>query len=280
MDPIVTPAAMSEADARAVAAGTPVETLVERAGRAVAWAGRRLVGGCYGRRVVVVCGKGNNGADGLVAARVLRGWGMVVETVELAASLDRPAVTRAIRRADLVIDAMYGTGLRGALDGDAAWVAAELGSVAAQVLAVDIPSGVDGTTGAVGGAVVAADATITFAAPKPGLRFEPGRTLAGVVEVADIGIAVDEDLVGALELDRADVLDLVPSRPVDAHKWRASVLVVGGSGGMTGAPMLASRAAMRSGAGMVVCGLPGDDAAHRAAGAEVITRVLPALDDG
>jgi NAD(P)H-hydrate epimerase len=278
MEPIVTPAAMAEADARAVAAGTPVAVLMERAGRAVAWGARRLVGGCYGRRAVVVCGKGNNGGDGLVAARVLRGWGMRVDVVELTAPIDRDAVARAIARSDLVVDAMYGTGLRGPLAGDAAWVAGQLGA-GPVVLAVDIPSGVDGATGAVAGAAVAADATITFAARKPGVAFEPGRGLAGAVEVVDIGVEVD-DLVAAVALDRADVLELVPPRGAAAHKWAAAVMVVGGSGGMTGAPMLASRAAMRAGAGMVVCGLPGDAAAREAAGGEVITRALPALDGG
>ncbi|MFI5047659.1 MAG: NAD(P)H-hydrate dehydratase [Acidimicrobiia bacterium] len=280
MEAILTPAAMAEADARTIAAGTPVDVLMERAGRAVAWASRRLVGGCYGRRAVVVCGKGNNGGDGLVAARVLRGWGMRVETVELAGPVERAVVARAIARADLVIDAMYGTGFRGALDGDAAWLAGEIGASPAVVIAVDIPSGIDGATGAASGAAVAADLTVTFAARKPGVVFEPGRSLSGAVEVADIGISVDDDLVGAVSLDRVDVLELVPPRSAVAHKWAAAVMVVGGSGGMTGAPMLASDAAMRAGSGMVVCGLPGDDAAQRAAGGVVITRALPALDDG
>jgi NAD(P)H-hydrate epimerase len=280
VEPIVTPSAMAEADARAVAAGSPVDVLVERAGHAVAWAARRLAGGCYGRRAIVACGTGNNGADGMVAATVLRGWGMRVTTVELAGPVDRDAVARALARADLVIDAMYGTGLRRPLDGDAAWLAVELGASPARVLAVDIPSGVDGTTGAVQGAAVAADRTITFAARKPGVAFEPGRTLAGDVEVVDIGIAVADDLVGSWSLDHDDVLELVPPRATDGHKWAAAVMVVGGSGGMTGAPMLASRAAMRAGSGMVVCGLPGHGAAQRAAGGEVITRALPATDDG
>jgi len=271
---------MVDADARAVAAGTPADVLVERAGRAVAWAGRELTGGCYGRRAVVVCGPGNNGADGRVAARVLRGWGMRVATIELDAPVDRATTAPAIARADLVIDAMYGTGLRRPLDGDAAWLAGEIGSAVGRVLAVDIPSGVDGTTGVVASAAVAADATITFAARKPGVLFEPGRTLAGDVDVVDIGIEVADDLVGAWSLDRADVLELVPPRAAISHKWSAAVIVVGGSGGMTGAPLLASRAAMRAGAGMVVCALPGGDAPRRASGGEVVTRALPATDDG
>ncbi|HEX5586518.1 MAG TPA: NAD(P)H-hydrate dehydratase [Acidimicrobiia bacterium] len=280
MEPVVTPTAMAEADARAIAAGTPESVLVERAGRAVAWAARRMLDGRYGRRVVVACGKGNNGADGLVAARVLRTWGVRVDVVELVGGVDRAVAVRALERADLAIDAMYGTGFRGELDGDAAWIAGVLASNDVGVLAVDIPSGVDGHTGAVLGHAVRADATITFVARKSGLVFEPGRRYAGDVEVADIGIAVAPDLIGARMLGRLEVARVLPARPDVAHKWQAAVMVVGGSGGMTGAPLLASRAAMRSGSGMVFCALPGTDAARHASGGEVITRALPAVDDG
>ena len=280
MEPIVTPVAMAEADTRAISGGTPEAVLVERAGRAVAWAARRMLDGRYGRRVVVVCGKGNNGADGLVAARVLRSWGVRVDTVELAGGVARAGTLRALERADLAIDAMYGTGFRGALDGDAAWVAGVMTSCDVPVLAVDIPSGVDGRTGAVSGDAVRADATLTFVARKTGIAFEPGRTHAGEVDVADIGIPLPSDLVAARVLGRLEVARLLPARQANAHKWLAAVMVVGGSGGMTGAPLLASRAAMRSGSGMVFCALPGTDAARQASGSEVITRALPAVDNG
>ena len=150
--------------------GTPVDVLMERAGRAVAWTVRRALRGTYGRRVVLVCGKGNNGGDGLVAARVLASWGVRASVFELAerASI-AVGVARALAGADVVVDAMYGTGFRGTLDGDAAWVVDQLDRLrSVQVVAVDIPSGVDGLTGTVWGPVVRATRTVTFAARKPG----------------------------------------------------------------------------------------------------------------
>jgi len=275
VDVVVTPEAMAAADARAIASGTPVEVLMERAGRAVAWTVRRALHGTYGRRVVLVCGKGNNGGDGLVAARVLQSWGVRTSVFELAAGIDRRRCVRALAAADLVVDAMYGTGFRGTLDGDAAWVVEQLGHFGGEVLAVDIPSGVDGLTGTVWGPVVRATRTVTFAARKPGLVFEPGRALAGEIVVADIGIPVDHgDSIGLIEGD--DVRSWLPERAPDAHKWQSGALVMGGSAGMTGAPLLVSHAAMRAGAGIVWCALPGADAARGAAGSEVITKGLPA----
>jgi NAD(P)H-hydrate epimerase len=143
------------------------------------------------------------------------------------------------------------------------------------VLAVDIPSGVNGTTGAVAGSVVRARETICFAAYKPGLLFEPGRALAGRVTVVDIGIAV------SAALHTYDVTDLaLPARGAESHKWSAGCLVVGGSSGMVGAPLLAGRAALRNGAGMVVCAVPGRDAAAQVSGRELVARALPASDAG
>ena len=123
MRPLLTPAEMGEADRRTIEAGTPVEVLMDRAGRAVARAVREVAGGTYGRRVVVVCGKGNNGGDGLVAARVLRGWGVRVDVFALADGVDRVRAERALARADVLVDAMYGSGFSDALEGDAAWFA-------------------------------------------------------------------------------------------------------------------------------------------------------------
>src|SRR5689334_23419229 len=117
---------MAEADRRAIESGTPEAELVDRAGRAVARHALRMLGGGYGRRVVVVCGKGNNGADGHVAARVLRGWGVRVDEFSIADGIDHNAFDRAAARADVVVDAMYGTGFRGRLEGEAAEVAVNM----------------------------------------------------------------------------------------------------------------------------------------------------------
>ena len=148
---------------------------------------------------------------------------------------------------DLVIDAAYGTGFRGEHHAP--------GGRGPPVLAVDIPSGVSGTTGEAHGPVLAAERTVTFAALKPGLLLEPGRSLAGEVQVADIGLDVGERRVGLVERD--DVAAWLPARPTQAHKWRAALLVVAGSPGMTGAARLAAAAAQRAGAGMVRSAAPG-----------------------
>ena len=157
------------------AAPEPVEVLIGRAGAAVARAVVDLLGGTYGRRVVVLAGKGNNGNDGRDAARRLRRRGMRVHVLDAA---DLPEVLPAC---DLVIDAAYGTGFRGE------WTPP---TAPAPVLAVDIPSGVDGLTGQMPGGALTAARTVTFAALKPGLLLRPGADRAGQVDVADIGLDV------------------------------------------------------------------------------------------
>lgn len=258
MIPVVTPEEMGAIDAEA---DEPLEVLVGRAGAALAWSARRLLGGTYGRRVVVVAGKGNNGADGRDAAARLRRWGVAVEVRE-AADLD-PG--ERLAPCDLVVDAAYGTGFRGEYD------APDPG--AAPVLAADIPSGVDGRTGEAGPGAVRADHTVTFAALKPGLLFEPGRSHAGAVEVADIGL--DCTRARAHVVDAADVAGWVSARPADAHKWRSAVWVVGGSPGMAGAPVLAATAAARAGAGYVRLSSPGAEPPLPGAPVEVVGTPLP-----
>jgi NAD(P)H-hydrate epimerase len=270
---------MAARDFAAIAGGISEATLVDRAGGAVARGARRLLGGTYGRRVVIVCGKGNNGADGRVAGERLAGWGARVDRFELA-GMTRPQLNRALGRADLAVDAMFGTGFRGTLTDDAAFAAGALSSASCPVLAVDIPSGVDGLTGAVRGPAVEAVATVCLAALKPGLVLFPGAGLAGDVEVSDIGVDPSDPPPALGLIEEADVAAWLPRRPFESHKWSVGgVFVVGGSMGMTGAVMLASRAALRAGAGIVVAGLPGDAAAG-GAGGEVITRSLPATEDG
>jgi NAD(P)H-hydrate epimerase len=235
---VVTPEEMAAVDA---AAPEPVEVLIGRAGAATARAALAMLGGSYGRHVVVVAGKGNNGNDGRSAAERLRRHGVRVTVVDAAAA---PAE---LPQADLVVDAAYGTGFRGAYE------APDAGD--ALVLAVDVPSGVHGLTGQVSGAPLAADRTITFAALKPGLLFHPGRALAGDVEVADIGLDVSSATAGLVEA--ADITRWVLPRSPTSHKWKAAVLLVAGSPGMTGAAHLAAGAAQRAGAGMVRVASPG-----------------------
>ncbi|MFM7616045.1 MAG: bifunctional ADP-dependent NAD(P)H-hydrate dehydratase/NAD(P)H-hydrate epimerase [Actinomycetes bacterium] len=262
MEPILTPAEMAEADRRTIAAGTAFDTLVGRAGRAVARAVLAELGGAYGRRVVLVCGKGDNGADGRVAAAALEARGVRCDVFDLEVGVDRGRATRAIDRADALVDAMYGTGFRGALEGDAAWFAEMTGRAEVPVVAVDIPSGVDGGTGSVEGVAVRATRTVSFAAWKPGLLAEPGRTHAGTVTIADIGIdlgAAGADPPLAL-VTAADVAAWFPVRAADAHKWSTGpLMVVGGSPGMEGAPTLAAMAALRTGSGIVWAATPTPD---------------------
>jgi NAD(P)H-hydrate epimerase len=255
--PVVTPEEMGAIDA---AAPEPVEELIERAGAAVARAVVDELGGTYGRRVVVIAGKGNNGNDGRAAAARLRHRGIRVHLLDAAALPD------ALPDADLVVDAAYGTGFRGS------WSAPPTD---APVLAVDIPSGVDGLTGRVDssdGRPLRAIRTVTFAALKPGLLLGDGPDLAGDVDVADIGLDVSSARIHLVEED--DVAGWLPSRPRSGHKWQAALREVAGSPGMTGAAHLVTGAAFRAGAGYVTLSSPGLDS-DPGAPTEVVSRPLP-----
>jgi NAD(P)H-hydrate repair Nnr-like enzyme with NAD(P)H-hydrate dehydratase domain/NAD(P)H-hydrate repair Nnr-like enzyme with NAD(P)H-hydrate epimerase domain len=221
--PILTPDEVRAVDA---AAPEPVEVLIARAGAAVAAEAIDLLGGAYGRRIVVIAGKGNNGNDGRVAASLLRRRGAHVAVVD-------PSL-RDISPCDLVIDAAYGTGFRGT------WDPPEVHG--SPVLAVDLPSGLDALTGA--GDSLVAERTVTFQALKPvHLLGDP----SGEVVVADIGLDVGATSTWLVE-DHDVVL---PRRDRSSHKWRAAVWVVAGSDDMPGAGQLSARAAQRAGAGYV-----------------------------
>lgn len=239
MIPIVTPAEMGEIDA---AAPEPVEVLIGRAGAATATAALAMLGGGYGRRVAVLAGPGNNGADGRDAAQRLERRGVRVRVHDLDELPDH------LDGVDLVIDAVLGTGARPGFVAPA--VDPEI-----PVLAVDLPSGLDGLTGEVGDGVLMADRTITFAALKPGLVLEPGRSWAGPTEVADIGL--DTSSARAWLLTDDDVARVLPQRTPTAHKWNHAMWVIAGSPGMTGAAHLTARGAQRSGAGYVRLSSPG-----------------------
>jgi NAD(P)H-hydrate epimerase len=276
LQPLLTAAETEALDRETERRGTSVEVLMERAGHAVARAASAVAGGSYGRRAVVVCGKGNNGGDGLVAARHLSGWGMGVEVILLSDELRSPAdaklraagdagvrvggvqrLERALDRADVVVDAIFGTGFRGIPEGAYATAIEHVNGATAPVLAVDVPSGVEGDTGAVRGPAVVADATVTFGAPKVGDVLFPGAAHAGVLDVADIGFP--PDLVrGEMQLVEAeDAAAWWPSRAVDAHKRSSGVvLVVAGSRGMPGAARLVASGAARAGAGLVTVAAP------------------------
>ncbi len=244
MIPVLTPEEMAGVDRTTEQA---VPELVARAGAAVASGALKLMGGAYARRVVVVAGPGNNGADGRVAAEILAGMGALVD-VRDARDL-RPS--EPLPEADLLIDAAYGTGLRRPYQPPRS---------SSPVLAVDIPSGLDGLTGEVpdGGGVLAAAATVSFASLKPGLLLGAGPELAGELTVADIGLGAEVGRAASCWLvEDADVAGHLCQKPRESHKWQSAVQVVAGSPGMTGAPWLVSRSAMRAGAGYVRLSMPG-----------------------
>jgi NAD(P)H-hydrate epimerase len=271
-------------------------TLMENAGRGAAAVARSLLAKRRGARVVVVAGTGNNGGDGFVVARHLARAGHRVRvlvqgeprTDDARAMLKkiranrRIAIARATEpfgEADLVVDAVFGTGLDREVGGEPKKLLERIGAHAAPVLALDVPSGLDANTGSPLGVAVRAVATATFAAPKSGLVVTPGIGYAGAVHVVSIGTPADLVLRTGWdgELTDADrVRALVPPRPAAGHKGTfGHLLVVGGSPGKTGAALLAAEGALRAGAGLVTIAARGDAAA--ALDAKVVEAMTAAL---
>jgi hydroxyethylthiazole kinase-like uncharacterized protein yjeF len=274
MTEILTPGEMTEADRRTIAAGTPGIELMERAGEAVARAAVMAAGG--GRRIVVVCGPGNNGGDGFVAARLLREQGFDVRLqlvgdrerlqgdAAIAASRWRgdaePFDELALAQCDLIVDALFGAGLSRNLSGAAKRAVEAINASQVPVVAVDLPSGIDGMSGQVRGSAVRATHTVTFCRMKPGHLLMPGRIHCGKITVADIGIPdrVVREVAGPLVLNSPSVwISAYPWPQADGHKYtRGHAVVVGGPAHATGAARLAAKAALRAGAGLVTVAAP------------------------
>jgi ADP-dependent NAD(P)H-hydrate dehydratase / NAD(P)H-hydrate epimerase len=287
--------------------------LMERAGGGVARAVERLA---PDGPVTVVCGKGNNGGDGLVVARLLRDCGREVTVVcaaapdELAgdarANLERLPGKPPVRlsgvpwdssastehaptgaagaplRDALIVDALLGTGFAGEPHGAVAEAIDAVNAAAARVVSVDVPSGVDASTGVVAGRAVRASLTVTFHTAKPGLWIRPGKAHAGEVQTIDIGIPRGAPERASLGLIADGVLAELPRREASSTKFSSGhVLVAGGSRGLTGAPRMAATASMRAGAGYVTACVPASlqDVAAAGATPELMTRGLPD-DDG
>lgn len=273
--------------------GVPSLDLMERAGAGVCRAAEELA---PDGPVAVVCGKGNNGGDGLVTARLLREAGRTVTVLcaapveelsgDAAVNLSRlpgepPVETTAfagkLEGASVVVDALLGTGFQGVPRGVVAAAIEALAAVRAPVVSVDVPSGVDASTGVVAGAAVRAAITVTFHAAKPGLWIHPGKAHAGTVLTLDIGIprgAPTRPAIGLLEDALAREL---PRRGAASTKFSSGhVVVVGGSRELTGAPRMAALASARAGAGYVTACLPASVQPLLVAGlVEVMTRALP-----
>jgi ADP-dependent NAD(P)H-hydrate dehydratase / NAD(P)H-hydrate epimerase len=249
----------------------PAETLMERAGEGLAGVvARRAPAG----RIAVVCGKGNNGGDGLVAARHLRAAGRDVDVLLVwpAESIGEAAQAQLARlpgpapvafdggrlhRAHAIVDALLGTGSAGSPRSPADTVIEEMEAAKAPVVAADVPSGVDASTGEVAGPAVHCVATATFHGPKLGLYVAPGKGYAGDVETIDIGIPRGGPVRPQAGLIGSGVLAEMPRRGAASTKFTSgNVFIIGGSRGLTGAPCMAALAAMRAGAGYVTVGAP------------------------
>ncbi len=269
---LLTPRQMAEADRLTIAGGTPGISLMENAGRGVADAVSRR---WSPRPLVILCGPGNNGGDGFVAARLLaeRGWTVRVALLGERAALRGDAAEAAARwpgavellapaaldGAELAVDGIFGAGLTRPVDGIAAAVIAALGERRLPVIAIDVPSGVDGASGEVRGAAPWAAVTVTFFRKKPGHLLLPGRGLCGETVLEQIGIAdavLDDVVADAAANDPAWWLAELPRPGLESHKYtRGHALVLGGAG-MTGAARLAAKGAARIGAGLVTLAAP------------------------
>ncbi|HEY4427575.1 MAG TPA: NAD(P)H-hydrate dehydratase [Solirubrobacteraceae bacterium] len=291
--------------------GVPSLDLMERAGAGVARAVERLA---PDGSVTVVCGKGNNGGDGLVAARLLREAGRSVAVVCVAApeelsgdarvNLERlpgeaplklsgepwshqdpgdagGARPEILAGAAAIVDALLGTGFEGEPRGAVAEAIEAINNSAREVVAVDVPSGVDASTGMVAGPAVRATLTVTFHVAKPGLWINPGKGYVGELEVVDIGIPRGAPMEATIGLIEPAVLAGLPRRKASWTKFKSGhVLVIGGSRGLTGAPRMAALASMRAGAGYVTACVPASLQAILASGGtpEMMTRSLPDED--
>ena len=278
---LLTPAEMAEADRQTIVAGTPGIELMERAGAAVAACAETY----SPRSVAVLAGPGNNGGDGFVAARLLAEAGYRVTVFlhgdraklkgDAALAAQRwtgptlPAMTDEVNNYSLVVDALFGAGLDRPLEADALALVAALNASALPVLAVDLPSGINGATGAVMGDAIRATATVTFFRRKPGHLLLPGRLHCGKVQVADIGInadVLDHIRPQTFENDPALWRKSFPVPQLDGHKYsRGHAVVVSGGIATTGAARLAARGALRAGAGLVTIASPRDALAVNAA---------------
>ncbi len=312
MLPLVTASESRQLDQLAEQSGVPSIVLMENAALRLAEVVQQHFELDPPKRIVVVCGKGNNGGDGLALARHLHNIGFAVQAFLLAdpnelkgdAAVNFRAATHLgvpvqplpsaehlhhlvepLRHADLVVDALLGTGIAGEVRGIYADAISLLNEHAPRILAVDVPSGINSDTGEVCGIAVRADATVTLGAIKLGLMLFPAADYVGDLFVGSLGIP--ETLFASLNIRRFVtthelVAQALPPRHPNSHKGNyGRVLIVGGALGMTGAALLAGKAALRSGAGLVQVALPKSlNLAAEAAALEVMSFPLPETDAG
>ncbi|HEY7952990.1 MAG TPA: NAD(P)H-hydrate dehydratase [Solirubrobacteraceae bacterium] len=276
--------------------GVPSLDLMERAGQGVT---RAVEQTAADGPVLVVCGKGNNGGDGLVVARLLRDAGRRVSVLctapleelsgDAAANLARlpgepprqvSEGMTALAEAAVIVDALLGTGFAGEPHGAAAAAIVAINAAPGKVVSVDVPSGVDASSGRVAGEAVRATVTVTFHAVKPGLWIRPGKAFAGEVQAIDIGIPRGAPAEARIGLIEPAVSSELPRREATSTKFTSGhVVVAGGCADLSGAPRMAALASARAGAGYVTACLPGSLRALLAASLlEIMTRPLPDTD--
>lgn len=291
--------------------GIPGLTLMENAGEGIVRMICERYGNPSGKIVTVVAGKGNNGGDGLVVARHLARRGSTVRVFLLSrkedlkgdarTNLDRycalggavheqtsgtlPAFTESLKTSDLIVDALFGTGQKGPVQGTSAEVISIINSTGKPVVAVDLPSGVNPDTGGIAGVAIKAHLTVTFFPPKRGLFMYPAASCVGELKMVDIGIPhalVEAEAPAASLLTEDEVKELLPRRSPDSHKGTfGHLLVIAGSLRMSGAAALTSLSALRAGAGLVTLALPAHLAGTRPGlPPEVMTEPLPHTDEG
>lgn len=289
--------------------GIPGILLMENAAIAVVSEAVSIMGGCRGRTVTAVAGRGNNGGDAFAAARLLRSRGVEVNVylvgrkagisgdalfnmtlfektggtvIELMEDQDLEMLTADMNRSQLVLDGIFGTGLGREVSGIAASAISRMNASGKAILAIDIPSGVDGADGTVRGICVKADLTVTFCMPKTGLVLNPGCEYAGKLITAEIGTpqgALDKQNIRTELTDSELVSRLIPVRRPDSHKGDyGRVMILTGSTGMTGCGYLSSMAALRCGAGLVYTAVPASLAPIY--GAATVEPIVLPLEDG
>lgn len=285
---IVTPHEMREIDRRCIETlGIPGIVLMENAAVRLVDEIEKDLGQVAGKRIVLFAGKGNNGGDAFAAARHLFNKGALVSVVLLAESTDikgdalvnlkilenmglclisaaqtnsMEKVCEVLAAADLVVDGIYGTGFKGEIEGSVQEIVECINRSRKRIMAIDIPSGLDGETGRAAVSCIRAHKTVTFGFPKTGLMIHPGCEYAGELVVVDIGIPyrIVEDMDIRMHwIEEAGAVKLLPGRPADSNKGDyGRVLIVSGSVGMTGAGCLSAEAALRTGAGLVYLAVP------------------------
>jgi len=279
---LITGSQMASIDRRAIDGGAPSLDLMEAAGLGVVQVIRDLLGDFQNQRIVILCGKGNNGGDGFVIARHAAQQGARVQVFlatpsddfkgdartnfdrlspELVRATDHIAdVQEALANADVAVDALLGTGIKGAARGLYADLIGTLARARCPVVAVDLPSGLNADTGHIDGPCAKAHDTVTFALPRIGHFFYPGRAQCGRLHLVDIGIpesAIDDERIRTYLINNRLCARLLPHRAPDAHKGDCGrICLIAGSVGMTGAAALAALATLRGGAGLVTLGVP------------------------